>query len=939
MGRKFNLNDYAAKAREIAREGVVLLKNDDQVLPLTGKHNIALFGRTQFNYYKSGTGSGGLVNTRYVTGIYEALESYEDYTINQELRKQYEGWVETHPFDVGQGWAQEPWFQEEMELTEEVVERAAKESDTAVIIVGRTAGEDKDNKAEAGSYLLTDAEFDMLKKVCKYFERTIVLLNVGNVIDMKWIQDVNPSAVLYVWQGGQEGGNGVLDVLNGTVAPSGRLTDTIARDVEDYPSAAYHGDKVRNFYVEDIYVGYRYFETFAKEKVLYPFGFGLSYTTFTRQLVRMSEKDGTFTFEIKVSNTGDYAGKDAVLLFVEAPQGKLGKAVRSLCGFAKTETIEPGASETVSIVLDQYMIASYDDSGLTGNKSCYVLEAGEYGFYLGGDVREAAKVSTWKAETLIVVERLQEAMAPVMQYDRMRADVDADGQLMVAYEAAPQRTVIPMDRRTANLPEEIPFTGDQGYVLKDVKEGKITVEQFVAQLTDEELRIIVRGEGMSPAGVTAGVAGAFGGVTESLRNKGIPKAACSDGPSGIRMDCGTKAFAMPNGTCIACSFNEQLSEELYEYEGLELRKNHIDTLLGPGMNIHRNPLNGRNFEYFSEDPLVTGKMATAQLKGMNKYGVTGTIKHFACNNQEYMRSVVDSVVSERALREIYLRGYEIAVKEGDAFLLMTSYNRINNMHAASNYDLLTTILRNEWGYDGTVMTDWWAQGNDEGDKSLLAHTTAMVRAQNDLFMVMTDVTDEAAQDTSKEGLEKGEIARAEFQRTAINICNTLLRLPAFTFSLGEKTELDLELEALQDDDGGETDEMQIITESDTEGVFLIDSIDTSKGKDNHYQIESGGGVFRLVLECCVEEGNALAQIPVSIFKEHALVKTITLTGADTEYRTEIIELDPVISTTFFLRFYFGQGGMKIKSCRVERVMTNEELTQKVKEQRENGISF
>lgn len=935
---RYNLNDYALKAREASREGIVMIKNDNNVLPLTGKHSVAVFGRTQFNYYKSGTGSGGLVNTRYVTGIYEALKADENFSINETVRNTYEEWVENHPFDVGQGWAQEPWFQEEMKLSDELVANAAKESDTAIIIVGRTAGEDKDNKTEQGSYLLTDVEMDMLRKVCGAFERSVVLLNVGNTIDMKWVNEVNPSSVLYVWQGGQEGGNGVLDVLNGTVSPSGRLTDTISINAEDHLASKYHGDPVRNIYVEDIYVGYRYFETFAKDKVMYPFGYGLSYTTFTRTLTEVSEEKDSLTFTVEVKNTGDYKAKDAVLVFVSAPQGSLGKAARVLCGFAKTKELAPGEIQNITISCDKYSLASYDDCGATGHKNCYVLEAGDYEFFIGGDVREAKYVSKWNVSALLVLDELSETMAPVMDYKRLKPQKNGDS-FVEAYEDAPRRTGTMNDSRNAGIPAEIPYTGDKGYKLSDVKNGTVTMEQFVAQFEEEDLLAVVRGEGMSPSGVTPGIAGAFGGVSQRLKDFGVPKAGCSDGPSGIRMDCGTKAFAMPNGTCLACSFNEELSEELYEFEGMELRKNHIDTLLGPGMNIHRNPLNGRNFEYFSEDPYVTGKMAAAQIRGMQKYGVTGTIKHFACNNQEFKRSMVDSVVSERALREIYLKGYEIAVKEAGAFLIMTSYNRINDMHAASNYDLLTTILRGEWKFDGTVMTDWWAQANDEGGESRMTHVAAMVRAQNDLFMVMPDAGLPTAKDTSKEELSAGRVTKAEYQRSAMNICNTLMKLPAYGFFMGEETELDKELAAVADEEMDDMDAMHIVDESDEAGVFYLEDIDTSKGKNNLYQLNSGGGVYKMILECCAEGGNALAQIPLSIFKEFTLLKTITLTGDETEWQTIEIDLQHVLSTTFFVRLFFGQGGMKIRSCKVVRVMNQEQMMKMIEEYRNSGTPF
>lgn len=925
-GRKFDLKDYAKKAREAVADGIVLLKNDNKVLPLSGEHHVALFGRAQLNYYKSGTGSGGLVNTVYVTGIYEALEQDKDMILNADVRKAYEEWVTEHPFDGGEGWAMEPWFQEEMELSEELVKRAAEESDTAVIIIGRTAGEDKDNKAEEGSYLLTALEEDMLKKVCGAFERTVVLLNVGNIIDMKWVDEVNPSAVLYVWQGGQEGGNGVLDVVKGTVAPSGRLTDTIARNIEDYPSTANHGDPDRNYYVEDIYVDYRYFETFAKDKVLYPFGYGCSYTTFDRQLLGMRETDDGLEFTVSVKNCGAYSGKETALLFVQAPQGRLGKASRALCGFGKTACLEPGESEELVIFCTKYQLASYDDSGVTGHKSCYVLEPGMYRFYLGGSVREAVCAESYEIEELTVVETLREAMAPTEDYRRMKPEGGVDGAYRIGYEAVPKRTVNPMERRERNGLVEHPYTGNRGYLLSDVAEGQISMSEFIGQFSEEDLAAIVRGEGMCPAGVTPGTAGAFGGVTDELRAMGIPTACCADGPSGIRMDCGTKAFAMPNGTCLACSFDEKLMEELYEYEGMELRKNHIDSLLGPGMNLHRNPLNGRNFEYFSQDPLVTGKLAAAQLRGMHKYGVTGTIKHFACNNQEFKRMQVDSVVSERALRELYLRGFEIAVKEGNACMIMTSYNLINGLHAASSYDLLTTILRDEWKFDGVVMTDWWAKGNDEGQPGRVTNTAAMVRCQNDLFMVTPSAKDNAMGDNSVEAMQNGHTTRAEYQRTAENICRLLLRLPAYAFMQGKKTLLDLELEQCVGAEDRELAEMHLVKAQGGTVTITPDMIDTKMGKTNLYQVVPGEcGGYRLVVECCVEEGHELAQIPLSVFKDHQLVKTLTLTGTDTEWRTEVFEFSPVISASFFLRLYFGQGGMKIRECRIEKVMGQGEM--------------
>ena len=631
-------------------------------------------------------------------------------------------------------------------------------------------------------------------------------------------------------------------------------------------------------------------------------------------------------FHVAVKNTGEAAGKDAVLLFASAPQGKLGKPARVLCGFGKTKTLSPGESETLRIVCTKYQLASYDDSGATGNKSCYVLEEGVYRFYLGGDVRKAREIETYEIREQKVVERLQEVMAPVEDFRRMKPETAAEGVYSIGYEAVPKRSVSPMERRENDMPNEISYTGDQGYKLLDVAEGKVTMREFIGQFADEDLAAIVRGEGMCSYKVTPGTAGAFGGVTKALTSFGIPTACCADGPSGIRMDCGTIAFAMPNGTLLACTFNEELLEELYEYEGMELRKNHVDTLLGPGMNIHRNPLNGRNFEYFSEDPFVTGKIAAAQLRGMHKYGVTGTIKHFACNNQEYRRTEAESVVSERALREIYLRGYEIAVKETNPYLIMTSYGLINGFHAASNYDLLTTVLRGEWNYDGAVMTDWWAKGNDEGEDGFVANTAAMVRSQNDLYMVMPDAETNSVGDNSMEGMQTGRTTRAEYQRSAQNICKVLMRTPSFLFLQGKKTKLDEELESLAGSEAENRADMHTVKGEN--GVMTVDTalINTGKGQTSLFMVVPEEiGVYHLKVTCRVPSAPDTAQVSLSVFQERQLIRTVTLSGADKEWRVETFELNPIISASTFLKLYFGQSGMEISDCHFEKIMGREKL--------------
>ncbi len=946
MGMKaFDVKEYAKTARAVVAEGIVMLRNEGGVLPFKEGEKVALFGRGQFNYYKSGTGSGGMVNTSYVTGIREALEG-SSFQLNAQLQSVYEEWLKDNPFDAGAGWAGEPWFQKEMPLTEELVSSIRKESDTAVIIIARTAGEDQDNKAEAGSYLLTADEEEMLRLVCGAFSRTVVLLNVGNIIDMKWVERYQPSAVLYVWQGGQEGGNGVLDVLSGKVSPSGKLTDTIARDIGDYPSTANHGDEKRNLYQEDIYVGYRYFETFAKDKVLYPFGFGLSYTTFSLETekVELGREEGAIhaVCHVKVTNTGAAAGKEVVQVYCQAPQGALGKPARSLCGFGKTKTLAPGESEVLQIEIPKTALASYDDSGATGNKSCWVLEAGEYTFYVGTDVRSAIPVSSLTLDDIAVIERLEEACAPVTAFERMKPQALGDGSYQISYEPVPLRTKGPEERRlewldkvNSEAGKTVACTGHKGYLLADVESGKVSMEEFLAQLTDEELCCIVRGEGMCSPKVTPGTAGSFGGVTDSLQSYGIPIACCADGPSGIRMDCGSIAFAMPNGACLAASFNEDLSEELFEWEGLELRKNKVDTLLGPGINLHRNPLNGRNFEYFSEDPFVTGKMAAAQLRAMGRYQVTGTIKHFACNSQEFCRNAVEAVVSERALRELYLKGFEIAVKEGGAYSIMTSYNPINGFWSASNYDMLTTILRGQWKYHGIVMTDWWAKSNDEGEIGKVENTAAMVRAQNDLFMVTANAGENSQKDNSAQSLEKGTVTRAEYLRSAANICGFLLRTPAYQRLQGRESELDRQLAAVAAQEMESFGELVRIPVAPEGTELPVEQIKTGKGSAITFELNvKERGTYRLELTCRVVGQGSLAQVPLTVSQDKQIVKTISLTGEDKEWRVEEVSLQPSFHNTTFLKFFFGQGGMEIKEAKLVLVESLEAKFQAFKASQE-----
>lgn len=916
--KTLNKEAYIACARQMVAEGCVLLKNDNQALPVRKNEKVAVFGRCAFNYYKSGLGSGGMVNTSYEVSILDALKACEDIEVNEELLGIYEEWIKEHPYDKGQGWGKTPWSQEEMPVTDRMLE-IAKEAEVALVIIGRTAGEDQDNRNEEGSYLLTSVELDLLEKVSKANTRTIVLFNVGNVLDMKWAKTISPAAILYAWQGGQEGGNGVLDVLMGRVTPSGKLATTIASSIEDYPSTKNFGSLEKNYYAEDIYVGYRYFETFeeGRDCVMYPFGFGMSYTTFEMDAALTQTSKEEIIVEVKVKNTGAYAGKEVALVYIDLPQKELAKPKRVLAGFAKTHCLAPNEEETLTITCKKSYFASYDETGITGHASSWVLEEGTYEVLVGGDIRAAKACGTWTQE-LQVLETLEQTCAPVEAFERMTRKQDANGSFILAWEKVPVKE-IPLEKQLKdNAPVEIPYTGDKGYKLSDVYHKKITLDEFIAQLSDEDLIGIFHGEGMCSNRVTPGVAAAFGGVTDSLAEFGIPAAACADGPSGIRMDCGTKAFSMPNGAAIASSYNQELTEELFEYVGLELRKNKIDSLLGPGINILRNPLNGRNFEYFSEDPLLTGKLCVAQLKGFEKVGVTGTIKHFCANNQEQNRYNVESVVSEKALREIYLKGFEIAVKEGGAKSIMTTYNPVNGLWTAGYFELCTMVLRKQWGYQGMVMSDWWAVANWPNGESAKEIHAPMVQAQNDVFMVCTNSQGDLHMDDVVECLEKGVITRAELQRNAKNVMNFLLGSLAMQRLLGIEEELVIEGFSSEEEEGEKLFEMESYKADEETGIIVVDRepFVGEAGKHVVFELEyTRPGLYELEIEYSSENGE-LAQLPVSVYYNNMYQTTISVNGTNGQAKTITYPYGPMSGRMFYWKFVFGSDGLTIRRVRM-----------------------
>ena len=766
---------FAGLLTEAGAEGIVLLRNDG-TLPLKASETVAYFGRCQLDWFYIGYGSGGNVIAPEKINLVKALAAL-GVKVYEPLKKAYSDWLALPANEADHGyWGNWPYNFDEMPLTPELVAEASKAADTAVVVIGRAAGEDRENVLKEGSYYLTRAEKDMLDAVTAAFEHTVVLMNCGNMIDMSWTEKYGDrlSAVMYVWQLGERSGAAVADVLYGVRSPSGKLPMTVARNYDDYPSSANFGNREFNNYSEDIYVGYRYFETFAPEKVLYPFGFGLSYTSFDIKTDGFGYKDGKVCIKARVTNTGNVAGKEVVQIYCRPPQAKLGKPLMNLVAFAKTAELEPDETEVCEFTFDEYSFASFDDGGLTGNASSYVLEAGVYVFYAGASVRDVKKAGSFMLEACKPLVKLEKVLCveKANAFDVMYPE-NSNGELRLEY----RKVHVGEKELGKRILSAIPASGavsKEKFDFSEVVAGRRTVEEFADTLSDRELESLTRGEGkMNSRYGVIGNAGAYGGVTKALRLRGVPAIITCDGPAGVRIRL--TASLLPCGTAIAATWNTALVRALYEAEGREARYLGSDVMLGPGMNIHRNPLCGRNFEYFSEDPVLSGKTAAACVEGLQSGGASACPKHFACNNQEVNRNYNDSRVSERALREIYLKGFEICVRESAPDNIMTSYNKINGVWSHYNYDLAESVLRNEWGFDGVVITDWWMRRAESPEFKGVKDNAYRVRAGVDVLMP-GNIRGVPFEHSAIRRLDKeGGITRGELIRTARRVLKLCAR--------------------------------------------------------------------------------------------------------------------------------------------------------------------
>ena len=755
--------EHIQLSRQAAREGMVLLKNQGRALPLEKGAKLALFGKATMDYVKGGGGSGD-VTVAYTRNLYEGLKTKEPQV--QILEPLADFYRENVSAQYAQGVV--PGFTREPKIPEELLTQAKAWTDTAVISICRFSGEGWDRKGIPGDgdFYLTKEEQEMVETVTGNFDRVIVVLNVGGMVDTSWFfANDRIQAVLLAWQGGIEGGLAAADLLCGEVSPSGKLTDTFAGSFDDYPSSeGFNESEDYVEYTEDIYVGYRYFETIsgAAGKVNYPFGYGLSYTSFSREYLGAFLEDGVISVDVRVTNIGGRPGKEVVQLYYGAPQGKLGKPAKELGAFGKTRLLEAGDSQVMRLTMREDSMASYDDLGKV-KKSAYVLEAGIYRFWLGGSVREAKEIPFFvEKDEAEIVAQYSEKCAPRALKRRLLSDG--------TFEEMPQRPerervlglapqdvdklegVIPavLERKQVQLSQP-PAPGT--VMLADVAEGKATLDQLIAQLTDEELAELLGGQ------PNTGVANTYG--MGNIPDHRVPNIMTADGPAGLRIQpqCGVCTTAWPCATLLACSWNEDLVYQVGAAGAAEVKENNIGIWLTPAMNIHRSPLCGRNFEYYSEDPLVAGRMGAAMIRGIQSQHIGASMKHFACNNKETNRKASDSRVSERAMREIYLKGFEIAVKEAQPWTIMSSYNLINGCHASENRELLTDILRDEWGFEGAVTTDWWT----------FAEHYLETKAGNDIKMGC------GYPDRLLEALEKGLITRKEMEICGRRILELILK--------------------------------------------------------------------------------------------------------------------------------------------------------------------
>ncbi|MCD8217772.1 MAG: glycoside hydrolase family 3 C-terminal domain-containing protein [Clostridiales bacterium] len=818
----------AALARRAAAEGFVLLKNEGNLLPLKKGSKIGLYGAGAVKTIKGGTGSGD-VNNRTNVSIREGLtgggfevtepsrnwmDAYENCyeqarqdwkteilrKVNEDFGGNFFAGYSSTPFLVPCG---------------DPIDAAAAQADgadIAIFVLARIAGENADRKDAPGDYYVTEEEKALIGQVCACYKKVILVVNTGGLVDLAFTDEMsNIAAIIQFMQAGQEGGNALADVLSGDVTPSGKMTDTWALDYSDYPNASTFsfksGDVYKEEYKEGIYVGYRYFDTFDVP-VHYCFGYGLSYTEFQIEIGAVSlcgigTEQPMVQAELSVKNVGDtYAGKEVVQIYASCPQGSLPKEYRRLAAFAKTDLLQPGETQQMKVSFPLYQLASYFET-----EAAWMLEKGTYGIWAGNSLENAVLAGTITLDETARLVQCGHICKPQETIDEMQPDAEkmrAKEEAWLA-EAAEQNLpdvkLAAADLKTDEILYSEPvahYPGKAGEIV-----DSLSVEQLIALATGDPGKD-QEGTALGSAGQTVPGAAAETATAAEADPWNVASIVLADGPAGLRLRqtyevredgsidagdflagfengffaeprdaAGTVYYqyctAIPVGTLLAQTWDTELVRKVGEMIAGEMNEFEVSLWLAPGMNIHRNPLCGRNFEYFSEDPLVSGIMASAMTLGVQKVpGCGTTIKHFCCNNQEDNRMGSDSVLSERALREIYLKGFEIAVKNAQPMSIMTSYNMVNGVHAANCYDICTKAARDEWGFAGAIMTDWTTSTNSTAGECSAA---GCMKAGNDMVMP-GDLRDH---ESIRKALTDGSLDMQELKRCIYHTVRLILQ--------------------------------------------------------------------------------------------------------------------------------------------------------------------
>ena len=683
-------------SKDIAAEGTVLLKNDG-ILPLKAGAKVCPFG-DGFSGFLFGGGGSGWVESKDLVSFIDALADAKasgELNIFAPLLELYQaGKIDLA--SIIARWKAEMKAPEFPVVSEELHQQAKEFGGVALFCVSRFSTESNlfDRSGQEGDFLLTPQESQLFDRLCADFEKVIVILNVCGPVATKQFRD-NPKvgAILYPMFGGGASGEVLCELLLGKRYPSGHLQDTLADRIEDYPSTANFAQfRDHVDYEEDIFVGYRYFETFAPEKVVYPFGYGLSYTSFQVACQQAVKEKNTVKITATVTNTGNFPGKEVVQAYLSAPQGKLGKAAKVLTAFQKTKELLPGQSCSVTLSFNLKDFGSFDDLGKI-RKSAFVLEQGAYTVYMGVNVRDCQKALEFTLDEDIICRQCHSHMSPSALAKRLTADGSFESL------PTPQKHPQPAPKYKVNAQSE------QLDLPTALAQNKL--DELLAAMSDAQLGQLLYGHPMMHPSNTCGIGAPIASRYPAMQ---IPLVPTADGPAGFRamFGSGVSSTFFPCSNVLAQTWQPKFAEKMGKAGALEVKENNAGIWLAPALNIHRNPMCGRNFEYYSEDPLISGQFAAAFVKGVQSENISATIKHFCCNNKETNRRDSDSRVSERALREIYLRGFEIAVKQGKPWAVMTSYNLVNGQRSSSNWDAIEGILKKEWKYDGLVMTDWSA---------------------------------------------------------------------------------------------------------------------------------------------------------------------------------------------------------------------------------------